>query len=87
MDRRHKYSIPHLHSDGERSSSRRAESGQVACAEQSVEQNVIGLEGGIGFQFAAPIALLVLLREKKLAGIIDAPETRLNKPSILPKRS
>jgi hypothetical protein len=36
-----------------------------------VEQNVIGLEGGVGFEFAAPVSLVVLLREKKLAGIID----------------
>ena len=40
----------------------------IAGAEQSVQQNVIGLERGVGFQFAAPVAILVLRGEKKLAG-------------------
>jgi hypothetical protein len=33
-----------------------------------MEQNVIRLEGSVGFEFAAPIAILMLGGEKKLAG-------------------
>ena len=43
----------------------------VARAEQRMEQDVIGFEGGIGFQFSAPVTLFVLLREKIVAGRID----------------
>src|SRR5208337_4041621 len=43
----------------------------AARAEQRMEQNVIGFEGGVGFQFSAPVTLFVLLREKILAGRID----------------
>src|SRR5579872_1588202 len=40
----------------------------IAGAQQSVEQNVIGFEGSVGFEFAAPVAFVVERREKKLAG-------------------
>jgi hypothetical protein len=40
----------------------------VAGSEQGVEQNVIRLEGGVGFEFAAPVAILVLCGEEKFAG-------------------
>ena len=43
----------------------------VAGAEQRMQQDVIGFEGGIGFQFPAPVTLFVLLREKILASRID----------------
>ena len=36
-------------------------------AEQRVQQNVIRLERSVGFQFPAPIAILVLCGEQKLA--------------------
>ena len=36
----------------------------IARAEQRVQQDVIGFEGGIGFQLAAPVAIFVL-REKR----------------------
>ena len=39
----------------------------IAGAEQRVQQNVIGFERGIGFEFAAPVAFFVLLRKKKFA--------------------
>jgi hypothetical protein len=38
---------------------------RVAGSEQSVEQDVIRFECGISFQFAAPISILMLSREKK----------------------
>src|SRR5260370_33827475 len=44
------------------------EASGIASAEQSVKQNVIRLEGGVGFEIATPIAFLVLRGEKKLAG-------------------
>ena len=44
----------------------------AARAEQRVEQNVIGFEGGIGFEFSAPVTLFVLLREKIVASRIDS---------------
>src|ERR1700688_4289438 len=39
----------------------------IARPQQGVQQNVIRFKSGIGFEFAAPIAILVLRREKKLA--------------------
>jgi hypothetical protein len=36
-----------------------------------VQQDVIGLKCGIGFQFATPVAIFVLLGEELLAGAID----------------
>jgi hypothetical protein len=66
---------------------RLAEALGVARPKQRMQQNVIGLERGIGFQFAAPISTFVLGREKKAAGGSMAAPTRLAKPSIFPKRS
>src|SRR5580700_3599808 len=40
----------------------------VARSEQRVQQNVIRLQGGVGFQFPAPIAIFMLGGEEKLAG-------------------
>ncbi len=37
----------------------------------SMQQDVIGLQAGIGFQFSAPVAIFVLLREKIFARRID----------------
>src|SRR5712671_2616456 len=39
----------------------------ITGSEQGVQQNVIRLQGGVGFEFAAPIASLVPRGEKKLA--------------------
>ncbi len=39
--------------------------------EQRMQQNVIGLQRGIGFQFAAPAAVFVLLREQIILRRID----------------
>src|SRR5580704_10138781 len=44
----------------------------IAGAEQGMKQDVIGFEAGIGFQFAAPVTILVLLGEKIIAGRIDS---------------
>jgi len=52
-----------------------------------VQQNVVGLERGIGFQFAAPVAIFMLLRKKIFAGGVMLAATRLARSSILPKRS
>src|SRR5947209_19595376 len=38
----------------------------IPSPKQGVQQNVIGLEGGIGFEFAAPVAILVLLRKQAI---------------------
>ena len=43
----------------------------AARAEQRMQQDVIGFEGGVGFQFSAPVTLVMLLREKILARCID----------------
>src|SRR5579864_717370 len=40
-------------------------------AEERVHQDVIGLESGVGFEFAAPVAVLVLLTEQPLARAVD----------------
>jgi hypothetical protein len=44
----------------------------AAGPQKHVQQNVVRLEGGIGFQFAAPVAVFVLLREKIFTSGIDA---------------
>ncbi len=44
---------------------------RIPSAEQGVQQDVIGLEGGIGLEFAAPVAVFVLLGEKITAGGIN----------------
>src|SRR5436305_6991393 len=38
----------------------------ITGTEQSVQQNVVGFERGIGFKFPAPIAVLVLLRKQAI---------------------
>ena len=48
----------------------------IAGSQQGVQQNVIGLERGIGFEFAAPVAVRVLLREKKF------PRRRNGSPDV-----
>ena len=47
------------------------ESLTIARAEQRVQKDVIRFQCGIGFQFAAPVALFVLIRKKELASTID----------------
>ena len=59
----------------------------IPGAQQRVQQNVIRLERRIGFEFAAPVPIFVLLREKILARRRDRRVTRLASSSILPKRS
>src|SRR3984957_6517173 len=44
---------------------------RIACAQKSVEEDVIRLERSVGFEFAAPITFLVLRGEKNLAGAAD----------------
>ena len=39
-----------------------------ARTEQGVQQDVVGFEGSVGFEFATPVALIVLLREEEFAG-------------------
>src|SRR5208337_4331733 len=43
----------------------------AARSEQRMEQDVIGFEGGIGFQLATPVPFWVLLREKIFASRVD----------------
>ena len=59
----------------------------IARPEQRVQQNVIRLEGGVGFEFAAPVSFFMLLREKIFPRRSDRRATRLPSPSIFPKRS
>src|SRR4029077_6339449 len=40
----------------------------IAGTQQCVQQDVVRFQGGIGFELAAPVAFLVLLREKIFAG-------------------
>ena len=40
---------------------------RIACAEEHVEQNVIGFESSVGLELAAPVTVFVLLREQILA--------------------
>src|SRR2546423_9094514 len=60
----------------------------IAGTEQRVQQNVVRLEGGIGFEFAAPVTVLVLLRKQAITAranrrrytageILDFSETQL----------
>ncbi len=54
-------------------------------AEQGVQQDVVGLESGVGFEFATPVAFFVLLREEKFAGRIDAnrdPAAQAQRPDL-----
>jgi len=39
----------------------------IARPQQRVQQDVVGLQRGVGFQFAAPVALFVLLGEQPFA--------------------
>ena len=43
----------------------------VAGAQQRVHHDVVGFEGGVGFQLAAPIAIRVLLGKQKIPGPRD----------------
>src|SRR5258708_29305812 len=47
------------------------EAGGVAGPEQRVEENVVGFQRGVGFEFAAPVAIIVLRGEEELAGGTD----------------
>src|SRR5260221_6154161 len=42
----------------------------VAGSEECVQQDVIGFEGAVGFEFAAPVAVFVLLGQKPVAGAV-----------------
>ena len=44
---------------------------RIARAQKHVQQDVIGFERGIGFQFAAPVAFFVLLGEQAVARAVD----------------
>src|SRR5689334_11641068 len=39
----------------------------VAGPQESVQQNVVGFQGGISFKFSAPVTFFVLLREQAAA--------------------
>ena len=43
----------------------------ITRAQQNVHQDVVGFESGIGFELAAPVAVLVLLRKDPLARAIN----------------
>ena len=43
----------------------------VACTEQRVHHDVVGFEGGVCFQLAAPIAIGVLLGKQIILGPSD----------------
>ena len=43
----------------------------IARTEDGVHQDVIGFERGVGFEFATPISVLMLLRKEPPAGRID----------------
>src|SRR3954447_16835678 len=60
----------------------------ITGAEQGVQQNIVGFESGIGFEFAAPVAVLVLPRKQTITAranrrrytageILDFSETQL----------
>ncbi len=40
----------------------------VAGTQQRMHHDVVGFEGGVGFQLPAPVAVWVLLGEKKITG-------------------
>ena len=43
----------------------------IARPQQNMQHDVVGFEGGIGFQFAAPVAFFMLLGEQAVAGAIN----------------
>ena len=45
----------------------------ISCAEQGVQQDVIGLESGIGFEFAAPVTVFVLFARREIFGRRRSP--------------
>ena len=53
--------------------------------QQRVQQNVIRLERGIGFELAAPVPFLMLLRKQKLPRRRDRRAHALPSSSIFPK--
>ena len=55
--------------------------------EQRVQQDVIGLERGVGFELPAPVSFFMLLREKILPRGGDRCADAAPSPSIFPKRS
>ena len=43
----------------------------IAGSEKRVQQDVIGFQRGVGFEFAAPVAFIVLLGKQAAACAID----------------
>ena len=43
----------------------------IAGSQQNVQHDVVGFEGGVGFQLAAPVALFVLLGEQAVARAVN----------------
>src|ERR1700740_3658330 len=43
----------------------------ISCAQERVQQDVIGFERRVGLQFATPVAFFVLLGKEELAGGVD----------------
>ena len=48
-------------------SERAAQPAGIAALKQRMQQDVVGLEHGVGFEFAAPVAVGVLQTEEKIA--------------------
>ena len=58
---------------------------RVRRMQPELEQNVIGFEGGVGFQFTAPIALVVLQGKQSLAGAVKGSADPAGKVVNLPE--
>ncbi len=44
---------------------------RIARTQQRVQHNVVGFESSVGFQFAAPVSLFILLGKQELARAIN----------------
>src|SRR5712691_5369728 len=44
----------------------------VSCPQKRVHEDVIGFKRAVGFEFAAPVALFVLLREEPVARTVNS---------------
>jgi len=72
MGRRRRYSSRRLRSGIQYVTGRFLETLPLCRAEQGVQQDVVGFESGVGFEFAAPVTFFVLLREEEFACRIDS---------------
>ena len=58
----------------------------AARAQQGMQQDVIGFEGGVGFQFPAPVPSSCCCEKRYLRAASTATATRLPRSSIFPNR-